>query len=65
MVISKHTKMYVHFSPLSCKQLSVYCFIPLSVKHANHTYNINTQKKTIYTHSKAKQQQKIATVFKL
>lgn len=38
MVISKHTKMYVHFSPLSCKQLSVYCFIPLSVKHANHTY---------------------------
>lgn len=62
--ISKHTKMYVHFSPLSCKQLSVHCLIPLSLKHANHTYSINTQENN-YTHSKAKQQKIVAAVFEI
>lgn len=63
--ISKHTKMYVHFSPLSCKQLSVLLFlIPLSLKHANHTYSINTQENND-THSKTMQQKVVAAVLKL
>lgn len=59
--IQKCMYIFLHFLVNSCQYTVL---IPLSSKHANHTYSINTQENN-YTHSKTKQQKVVAAVLKI